>query len=146
MVYLWLPVHPAALSLARDYVRDVLTTWGREDLGEDAELIATELSSNAIKAMGLIEPLGTVPRWVPEASPACESRLFCLGLYETCVPGKLVVLEVWDSARTPPKLIKAGPDELGGRGLSMVDHLAESWGYRWLSAGGKVVWAALGGL
>ncbi|MGW1746456.1 ATP-binding protein [Streptomyces sp. NPDC002092] len=41
-----------------------------------------------------------------------------------------------------PELQKPGPEDLGGRGLFLVDALSESWGVRPRSTG-KTVWAHL---
>lgn len=125
--YTELPVHPLAASVARSHVRNALTKWGHDGLSENAELLVSELTSNAIKAM----------------SGAAESGPFWVGVYETRLPDCLVVVEVWDSLRTPPKLSRPGIDELGGRGLWLVECLTADWGYRWPATGGKVVWAAL---
>jgi hypothetical protein len=56
-----------------------------------------------------------------------------------------VVLEVWDRSRLPPRLTVAGEDDVGGRGLRLVDAVCAGWGYRWPRTGGKIVWAVLGG-
>jgi hypothetical protein len=127
--YTELPVHPLAASVARSHVRNALTKWGYDGLSEDAELLISELTSNAIKAMSDIDRRETGSFWA--------------GVYETCLPDCLVVVEVWDSTRTSPKLSGAGVDEVGGRGLWLVECLAADWGYRWPATGGKIVWAAL---
>ncbi|MFL6052418.1 MAG: ATP-binding protein [Actinoallomurus sp.] len=36
-----------------------------------------------------------------------------------------------------------GETDEGGRGLLLVEALAERWGYRWPVTGGKVVWCGL---
>lgn len=54
------------------------------------------------------------------------------------------MLEVWDAGRTPPRLKAAGPDDEGGRGLWLVNALADRWGCRYPVTGGKIVWCAFG--
>jgi hypothetical protein len=145
VVHIWLPVHPTSSSLAREHVRAALAKWGREHLSEDAELIASELTSNAIKAMDGSDPVVDRASIKP-GMPDYRTEAFCLGIYETQCPTELVVLQVWDPVRTPPQLLHADLDEPGGRGLWLVECLSTGWGYRWLAMGGKVVWAALDAL
>jgi hypothetical protein len=56
---------------------------------------------------------------------------------------QFVRIGVVDKARALPQMVKPGDDLLaGGRGLLLIDALAERWGtdmYRW----GKQVWAEL---
>ncbi|MGX9889022.1 ATP-binding protein [Streptomyces sp. NPDC002276] len=55
----------------------------------------------------------------------------------------VLVLEVSDPYQwQTPELRKATPEDLCGRGLFLVDTLAESWGVRPRSTG-KTVWARL---
>ncbi|MEV5409449.1 ATP-binding protein [Thermopolyspora sp. NPDC052614] len=117
---------PLSAAFARRHVGRVLTSWGRRELIEAAQLIISELVTNALKAAA--EP------------PAPPDPYIWIGLHQA---NGRVVLEVWDPSRTPPKLVDPGPDALGGRGLLLVDDLAADWGYRWPRTGGKVVWAAL---
>lgn len=131
--HLELPAEPAATAIARRHVAAVLAAWDRSDLAETAQLIISELVSNAIKAAGLDPPGGT--RIAKHAAPSV--RIWA-GLYRA---GERVVVEVWDPSRTPPRLVEAGPWDIGGRGLHLVNALSEGWGYRWLASGGKVVWA-----
>ncbi|GAA1014340.1 hypothetical protein GCM10009556_048090 [Acrocarpospora pleiomorpha] len=63
-----------------------------------------------------------------------------VGLYRI---GGRVVLEVWDRSRLPPKLVNPSMEDVGGRGLLLVDALATVWGYRLSAIGGKVVYATL---
>ena len=52
------------------------------------------------------------------------------------------VAEVVDRAQAPPAVRHAGPLDEGGRGLSLVDRLADDWGVTPASAG-KAVWFRL---
>jgi hypothetical protein len=54
------------------------------------------------------------------------------------------VIEVWDAADEEPVLRQAGQDDESGRGLMLVDALAERWGTNAVVGGGKVVWAVVG--
>ena len=48
-------------------------------------------------------------------------------------------IEVTDLSPVVPKLRQAGPDEECGRGLAIVDALADDWGTR-VDDDGKTVW------
>ncbi|MGV9533960.1 ATP-binding protein [Streptosporangium sandarakinum] len=161
--HLELSLFPTSPYYARVHVQRVLEDWGRDDLVDTAQLIVSELVSNAIKAH-----LAPVPGADLEtAAPPPPDRIW-LDLYRPGDPenardvegagsaentgdpgnvrhaGDLVVLRVWDAAgRTPPVLRDPGPDDEGGRGLCLVDLLARSWGHYRLATGGKVVWCTL---
>jgi anti-sigma regulatory factor (Ser/Thr protein kinase) len=124
--YAELSVDPLSAAFARRHVGRVLASWGRGELIEAAELVISELVTNALKAA--------------VGSPAVADPYIWIGLHQA---NGRVVLEVWDPCRTPPRRVDAGPDALGGRGLLLVEDLAAEWGYRWPRTGGKVVWAAL---
>ncbi|WP_372728275.1 SpoIIE family protein phosphatase [Nocardioides sp.] len=51
-------------------------------------------------------------------------------------------VEVFDHGHRMPRLTTPGPDSTGGRGLQLVDALAEQWGVR-TELDGKTVWALL---
>ncbi|MFF5210856.1 ATP-binding protein [Streptosporangium sp. NPDC000396] len=131
--YLELSVFPTSPYYARMHVQRVLEGWRREDLVETAQLVVSELVSNAIKAN--------------VRHPACSEGAahgspdhVWVDLYRA---GAAVVLRVWDASRTPPVLRSPDLDDEGGRGLCLVDMLASSWGYYWPAPGGKIVWCTL---
>lgn len=154
--YLELPVHPSAASWARRHVRVTLARWRLDGLAETAELVVSELVTNAVKAGRetaatiatadggadggdvLAEPGADLADLASRAGS--PRHRIGLDVYRS---GALVVVEVWDPSRTPPALKNASLDEEGGRGLMLVDVLSEKWGYRWPVPGGKVVWCAL---
>jgi anti-sigma regulatory factor (Ser/Thr protein kinase) len=130
-----LPASATAPRLARILVERRLRKWGYLHIISDAQLVASELITNATKA-GPGRQIELVCRWDPDA----------------------IVVEVWDSSPRPPTLTP--PDDLdlseaafdanGGRGLHIVQALATHWGHRpgaidpvtgrpW----GKWVWARL---
>ncbi|MGV9326757.1 ATP-binding protein [Streptosporangium sandarakinum] len=152
--HLELSLFPTSPYYARVHVRRVLEGWGRDDLVETAQLIVSELVSNAIKAH-----LAPIPGANLETAAPPPPDHIWLDLYRPGNPendggagnspsteraGDLIVLRVWDAAsRTPPVLRDPDPDDEGGRGLCLVDLLARSWGHYRLSTGGKVVWCTL---
>ncbi|GAA3494608.1 hypothetical protein GCM10019016_017080 [Streptomyces prasinosporus] len=114
-----LPWSPTACSSARTVIRDVLPQWGLEDLVPTAELLVSELVSNALRhASG---PLRLTLERV--------SDLRCL---------------VSDGTTDLPRPADAGPEDEGGRGLTLVDMLAARWGCE-SGPEGKNVWFELSG-
>jgi hypothetical protein len=140
--YATLSVHPIAASFARSHVERTLIKWRLADLLDSARLIASELVTNAVKVMRTADESGAGHRVASENHSFFDGvfETFWIGLYRT---HRLVVLEVWDSSRVPPKSAESTLDDEGGRGLHLVTILASSWGYRWPSTGGKIIWAAL---
>lgn len=134
--YIELPVHPLSVSLARRHAAHVLTDWGRDTLIDDAQLVISELVTNAVKAS---EP--GEDEVAAYGSLAGSYRRLRVGLHQASAG---VVLEVWDCSRRPPKLRHPETEALGGRGLHVIDAVAAGWGYRWPRTGGKVVWVLLG--
>jgi hypothetical protein len=118
---------PAAGAQARRLTRDTLARWDMRHLTEDAEIIASELAANAIKAA--TPPRGTIPAIIF----AIHHR-----------PGELRII-VWDNGPGYPAHTDVGPDAEAGRGLAIIDSLTgRNWGW-WPTprSGGKVVWAAV---
>jgi hypothetical protein len=121
--YLELEPHPAVVPHARRFTRNILTLWDLHGLADDAELIASELLTNAITATA------------PLAFPAHIALLI------TADPHHLLLL-VWDASPEPPARQEHDDDAPSGRGLQIIEALGAQWG---CSGGnrGKVVWAAL---
>jgi serine phosphatase RsbU (regulator of sigma subunit) len=107
----------AEVARARELTRRQLAAWGLERLSETAELLVSELVTNAIKA----------------ANYEVELRLMRVG--------KLLV-EVSDDNHNLPQLQRADADDVQGRGLALVSHLSHRWGTS-RKAVGKVVWFEL---
>ena len=112
-----LRVEHAEVSRARELTRRQLAAWGLERLGDTAELLVSELVTNAIRA----------------ASYEVQLRLMRVG--------KLLV-EVSDDNHNLPQLQPAKADDVQGRGLGLVSHLSRRWGTS-RKAVGKVVWFEL---
>ena len=108
----------SSLGQARRFVRRTLLDWTVDESRiEPAQLVATELVANAI---------------VHALSPPVLS-LEALG--------SELVLRVADRSRKLPVTREATTDAAGGRGLLIVDALADRWGVD-ESGTGKVVWVA----
>ncbi|WP_329583502.1 ATP-binding protein [Kitasatospora sp. NBC_01250] len=115
-----LPSRGESGPLARRLVLSVLQSWGLHPLLEVGELLTAELVANAVRHTG--------------------GRTIGLRLLRR--PGWLRV-EVRDSSRALPCLIVAEPGLAEcGRGLFVVDTLADRWGADLLPRG-KTVWFEL---
>ena len=102
---------------ARMLVRRRLRRWGLAELIPTAELLVSELVTNAVRyAQGSI-----ALRLVREGGLVCE---------------------VLDDSAALPRLRHAGDEDERGRGLQVVSQLAQHWGAR-RTLSGKVVWCEL---
>ncbi|SHK69307.1 ATP-binding SpoIIE family protein phosphatase [Actinacidiphila paucisporea] len=102
---------------ARRLVRQALRRWDLEDQLEAAELLVSEIVTNAVRY---------------------AERPITLRLLRTDV----LRCEVGDDAPLLPRMRHAAPEEEGGRGLYLVNRMAQRWGATRLGAG-KVVWFEL---
>ncbi|MFD3884015.1 ATP-binding protein [Streptomyces microflavus] len=109
---------PALVIRIRHDVRAALRAWGLDELADDMALMASELVGNALRY-------------------AASSGVGVL----LKVQGGFVLLEVTDAADQEPAVHAASAVDENGRGVFLVDALAEAWGSRPRSGGGKVVWA-----
>ena len=111
-----MPAEGAACREGRDFVSAHLLSWGvPERVVDVAVLITSELVANA----------------VTHGPPPVGLRLSLFPQY--------VRIEIGDSSSQPPRMLRPGYTEIGGRGLLLVDRLAARWGYT-PQEGGKVVW------
>ncbi|MCF3101738.1 SpoIIE family protein phosphatase [Streptomyces roseoverticillatus] len=110
-----LPADPALVSSVRAAVTRRLADWGLEETAFAAELLLSELVTNAIR-------YGSGP---------IQVRL----LYD-----RALTCEVADTSSTSPHLRHAAATDEGGRGLFLVAQLSQSWGTRYTPEG-KVIWA-----
>ncbi|WP_406195117.1 SpoIIE family protein phosphatase [Streptomyces sp. NBC_01017] len=113
-----LGLDPAEVGRARALVREQLHGWGLSRLTDSAELLVSELVTNAVRH---------------SHSRPVELRL---------VRGETLLCEVDDDDHELPTLLHAGPDDETGRGLRVVSVLARAWGTSRTSAG-KAVWFEL---
>ncbi len=111
------PGDPAAVSRVRGASSAQLCEWGLEEIAFTAELILSELVTNAIR-------YGNAPIRVRMLR---DRNLIC---------------EVSDGSSTSPHLRYAATTDEGGRGLFLVAQYAERWGTRYTERG-KVIWAEL---
>lgn len=113
-----IPLEPAEVGRARSVVREQLHEWGLAKLADGAELMVSELVTNAVRHS--------------HRHPV-QLRL---------VRGDTLLCEVDDDDHDLPNLSTAGPTDERGRGLRVVSTLAREWGASRTKAG-KTVWFEL---
>ncbi|WP_457031773.1 SpoIIE family protein phosphatase [Kitasatospora sp. P5_F3] len=106
-----------APSRARRFTRRTLEEWGLTALSEFAELLVSELVTNALL----------------HADAPRRLRLF---------RDRTLTVEVADSGGQAPRLRASAEEDEGGRGMHLVSELAHRWGTR-QTKDGKVVWAEM---
>ena len=126
--HLELAALPSAVPCTRGHIRAVAMEWGLAHLADTAELLASEIVTNAVQASG-------------------QLRIADLPVVRVTVTAdrESVLIRVWDGSDSMPVHQQVGPSDDGGRGLTIIDALSTDWGtYR--EADGKVVWALLDAL
>ena len=124
---------PTVPAVVRAFVRAMLPAWHMDSLTENAELIASELASNAVTAS---TDSDGQPVYISGHMPVVQVCLL--------TDGVRTLLEVWDQAPGIPVIRDAVGCEESGRGLVLIDAIADRWG--WSPATGrpgKVVWAEM---
>ena len=120
------PCEPSTAEIGRQLLRDVLGIWRLDNLADHAALIVTELIANAARHTPCHEI-----RLVVERPNATRLRVGVLDRE----PARL------------PALSQADDDDESGRGLLLIDAVADRWGYDLHGSGrrpwGKEVWAEL---
>lgn len=123
--YLELAALPTAVSCARLHARNILHEWGMATLTDTAELVLSEILTNAVRASAS-QPGDAVP----------------VVRFWIATDGEQVLIQAWDSDQRPPEPQPASLDAESGRGLLLVETLSAKWGHHPDdSRGGKVVWA-----
>ncbi|MEV1199453.1 ATP-binding protein [Microbispora rosea] len=121
----WLPRDIRCVASARRFVRDVAFDWNAaEDVPEVAELLASELITNAL-THGVAESSATR---VVRVTVSREKAL--------------LVVDVHDPCPALPRLRHTGALALHGRGLAIVQAFSHHWGWA-LTPYGKSVWFQL---
>ncbi|MFK0256495.1 SpoIIE family protein phosphatase [Streptomyces sp. NPDC090445] len=110
-----LPADPSRVGEVRAAATRTLEEWGLDELGFAAELMLSELVTNAVRYGG--EPI--------------QVRL---------IRDRTLICEVADGSSTAPHLRRAASTDEGGRGLFLVAQLSQAWGTRYTGQG-KVIWA-----
>ncbi|MFG2309171.1 SpoIIE family protein phosphatase [Streptomyces sp. NPDC048566] len=109
---------PARVAPVRKQVADRLEGWGLTEATFTAELVVSELVTNAIRY----------------GEPPIRLRL----IHDETT----LICEVSDTSHTAPHLRRAQISDEGGRGLLLVAQLTQRWGSRHTPEG-KTIWAEL---
>ena len=115
-----LPADTRAVGAARDHLRSTLTEWDLAGQADEAELVVSELVTNALLHTGC-------PAALTLRHDLAESVL-CVG--------------VEDTSTQHPQPRESADDATGGRGMHIVEVVALRW---WVAprGDGKTVWADL---
>ncbi len=116
-----------APGCARAWTREILWEWGAAELADSAELLASELVTNSVKACAGLD-------------------LAAIRLVLTLDKGELAIL-VRDSHPGVPLAVQPGAGDESGRGLLIVEQLSERCGWYPLHdpEHAKVTWAVISG-
>ena len=118
MTSLELPADRTAPARARRFVSQALRQWGHDDAAGDVALLVSELVTNAVL----------------HARSAARLTVELDGL--------TLRVAVFDASSSRPRLRHYTPDAVTGRGLLLVDRIADRWGVT-EADGGKEVWFEL---
>lgn len=119
-IHIDLPATVDSCGLARDVVVQACREWDLDGVAGNAEVIVSELVSNAVR----------------HARPPLHLLL--------AVRGARLHLALRDGSAALPQPVRGGPPPTGdnGRGLMLIDGIAAAWGSM-RTTEGKVVWATL---
>ena len=119
---------PESVKAGRDFARSALREWGMHTLADLAELVVSELVTNAVR------------HGVPSARTVVKENPIRLRLL---AQPPFVMCMVTDPGADIPVLRESGPASECGRGLHVVESCCVRWGWHLLDEGGKVVWALM---
>jgi len=109
---------PQQVAAGRRFTRDTLTVWQHTDLADTACLLVSEILTNAVHH---------------------ARQMIGLRLHHTA---REVIAEITDDNTQLPQRTLPAPIDESGRGLTLVEALASTWGAR-QSSTGKTVWFTL---
>jgi len=113
-----LPAEPASVAHARRFVRSAMQSLGASAAVDDAELLISELATNAL--------LHARSAFTVEVSRSHDRVRIC----------------ILDASPRAPRLRSYGEDATTGRGLQLVQSLSAAWGVQ-PRRPGKTVWVEL---
>ncbi|MEV5680917.1 ATP-binding protein [Streptomyces sp. NPDC052164] len=113
--------HPRQVARAREALRASLAAWGLSSVRDSAELVLSELLTNAGRHARVSPGREIETRFIPVSGG--------------------VRIEVHDASEVPPVTRQPSPGATDGRGLLIVAALAQSWGSEERKGPGKFVWA-----
>lgn len=116
-----LPLTTAAARQARQVVRDQLSSWDLREHVDTVELVMTELVTKAMQHGGPGDTL--------DLKIAADDRR--------------IRVTVIDGSAVRPVAREVEAEEISGRGMHIVEQLADRWGTGDDPGGGKQVWVEL---
>ncbi|MFE2035350.1 ATP-binding protein [Streptomyces scopuliridis] len=117
--------HPSCVGLARLELRKALTAWGLSALEDAAILVLSELLTNAVRHAHVSPGREIETRYLPVRLPAPRG----------------LRIEVHDADPVRPARRTENVNACDGRGLVIVEALADEWGVADRVGVGKMVWA-----
>ena len=114
---------------AREFTKAVLWAWRLGPIADTAVTVVSELVTNAI--------LHGSGQDADRGEPAH------VGLILRHTRGELTVIVTDANTSSPAHAAAPGPDAESGRGLRVVDALADQWGWTMLGGTAKAVWATI---
>ncbi|HEY5990806.1 MAG TPA: ATP-binding protein [Streptosporangiaceae bacterium] len=125
--FLELGAYPTAVPCARLHAKLVLREWCLAVVSDSAELLVSELVTNAVQASTTVEDIAVVRLWLLSN----QAR---------------VLIMVQDDSLQHPVRAQPEAEAEAGRGLLLVETMSERWDwYLPEGATGKVVWCMLSG-
>ncbi|MFE1308018.1 ATP-binding protein [Streptomyces sp. NPDC058755] len=115
-----LPCEAESARRARQLVTDALNRWGIDELVDSGALIVSELFTNSVD----------------------HTRDRVARVVVRRVAKDRIRIGVADRSREAPEMTNPDEHSENGRGLAVIDALADRWGYD-LHGWGKVTWAEL---
>lgn len=110
---------PAAARETRHWAVDLVRAHGaKASAARTVELLVSEVVTNAVKYGAVADAIAISLR---------------------CTDGS-VTIRVSDDSTVRPVVRKARPSDLGGRGMELVERLADAWGVDVDARRGKTVW------
>ncbi|MER8071510.1 ATP-binding protein [Streptomyces sp. NPDC094034] len=116
---------PSCVGQARLELRKTLSAWGLSALEDAAVLVLSELLTNAVRHAHVSPGREIETRFLPVRLPAPHG----------------LRIEVHDASPARPARRAGDVDACDGRGLVIVDALADEWGVGDRVGVGKMVWA-----
>ncbi|MFC5721437.1 ATP-binding protein [Streptomyces gamaensis] len=123
-----LPVSPRSAAAARRFSARLLTEWGLDGLADDAALLLSEIVTNAV--VHVPGTTGRIEVTLTRADGALLAQVTDSGPADECADAGL------------PRCAQAGPDSENGRGMWLVEQIADRWGHH-ASGAGRTVWFVL---
>ncbi len=140
---------PESVKAGRDFAGATLRDWGMASLTGVAELVVSELVTNALRhgissagtesagSTGSARSTGSAGSTGSAASAGQSVRLRLLA------QAPFVMCMVTDPGSGIPVLRHSDTAAETGRGLRVIEACSVRWGWHLLDGGGKVVWALL---